>query len=838
MAERLIWHHAAGEEVLASLKSGKEGLTEEDAKKRLAELPKIPKARATNALKIFLNQFASPFTIILFAAIVLSGVTSEWQDAVLILFIVLFNVILGFFQEYRADRALFALAQLLPRTAVVKRAGEIKTISADDIVPGDIVFLTSGDKIVADARILSTSAFFVNEAPLTGESEPVEKSSHAVRAEASIPEQHSMVFAGTVVVGGKAQVVVVGVGQETAFGKIAKMVSGLHESETPLTSELKRFSRVVTVVIACIAVAVFLLGISRGEPVVSMLALAAALAVAAVPEGLTVALTVIYVAAMRRMAKRGALMRRMVAAETLGAVTVMCMDKTGTLTTGEMKVELFDGGDDALMTLAALLKREDGHMSPLEKAGKAYLEEQHTDMRAVRVMHELPFDSRRKFSAVAASINGDETLCVMGAPDILFARLNIYPDAREKLMTSHRELMSQGLRVLLIAKRAWSSDKLSVESVHDLEPLGFIGLRDPLRAEAKHVVARALLAGIRTVMITGDHEETARGIAAALGLSVHQGAVVSHDELITLDDAQLVKRMNSVRVFARVLPEDKVRIIQLFQKAGHVVAMTGDGVNDAPALKAADIGVAMGSGTDAAKEAADMVLLDDNIATLVAAIREGRVLYDNVRKVVAFLMTFSLSEVAVIAFALVVNIPVPFLPVHLLLINVLTDGFPAMALAFEGAEPGIMHAAARKKGEAVVNSKLLSLMAGIGIVSVVSLLGLEAVLSGAGASGEVVRTALFLSLCLDGIISAFVIRHLRGHAFTRANERNPAFLPAVGASLVVIALALCVPDLRALFGFVLLPLAGFGSLFGLLLVKFGVFESLKHLVIPESRGIV
>ncbi len=832
------WHHLSTAEVMTSLGSGREGLTEVEAKKRLAGLPKLARPRATRSTKILLRQFTSPFMLILAVAVGLSAVTSEWQDVSLIVAIVLFNVGLGFFQEYKADRALFALAQLLPRTASVRRDGVMKTISADEVVPGDVMYLTSGDRIVADARVISSTNCLTNESALTGESEPVEKLSHHVALDVSTPEQHSMVFAGTIVVGGKAQVMVVGVGEQTALGKISILVSDVSETETPLTIELKRFSRRVAVLIALVAVGVFFLGVVRAEPTISMLTLSAALAVAAVPEGLTVALTVIFVAAMRRMARRGALTRRMVAAETLGAVTVMCMDKTGTLTTGEMKVEMFDGDSEATSIFAALLAVNDGHATPLEKAGREFLDTRAPSVPTPVVTHELPFDSRHKFSAVVAQMNGDETLCVMGAPDILFQLLGIYPDALEKLKATHRELMSQGLRVLLIAKCDWTDEKLTAKSVNNLVPVSFVGLRDPLRVEAKHVVMNALLAGVRSVMVTGDHEDTARGIAVSLGLSVHAGAVISHNELVTLDDQQLAKRINAVRVFARVLPEDKVRIVQAFQRAGHIVAMTGDGVNDAPALKAADIGVAMGSGTDVAKEAADMVLLDDNIATLLAAIREGRVLYDNVRKVVAYLMTFSLSEVAVIVFALVANIPVPFLPIHLLFINIVTDGFPAMALAFESGEPGIMRAGARRKDEAVINSNLLWLMTAIGAVSVLSLAILQGFLFKAGVSIEATRTVLFLSLCLDGVMAVFVIRHLRGHAFMRGSERNRAFVPAVLASIVSIILVLGVPNLREAFGFSILPGIGFATLCLLLLIKFGLFEGLKHLVIPESRGIM
>jgi Ca2+-transporting ATPase len=758
----------------------------------------------------------------------------------LIIFIVAMNVTLGFFQEFKADRALFALAKLLPRTAVVRRDGSIMTISASEVVPGDVMYLTSGDRIVADARIISASNFMTNEAPLTGESEPTEKSVEPTKLDAPISEQYSMVFAGTVAVAGKAQVIVTSVGEDTAFGKITSLVKTTGEPETPLMKQLGKFSRQMTLVVALVALVIFGLGLYRGMPVVAMLALASSLAVAAVPEGLTVALTVIFVNGMHRMAKRGALIRRMVATETLGSVTVMCMDKTGTLTTGEMKVEMFDGDNAGLQTLATLLKRDDGRASPIEHSVKKFLEAKGVklDVEGTDIIEDLPFDSRRKFSAIVSRNSAGDTLSAWGAPDILFRRLDVSDKQLAELRASHERLMSQGLRVLMIAERPWSGKKLDDTHVRNLVPVGFIGLRDPLRAEAKDVVADALKAGVRTIMITGDHEDTATHIAEQLGLSVIEGAVISHDELAQMSDEQLYERVRDVSVFARVLPEDKVRIVRALQKIGHVVAMTGDGVNDAPALKSADIGVAMGSGTDAAKESADMVLLNDNVATLVVAMKEGRVLYDNIRKVVVFLLTFSLSEVAIIASALIFKLPVPFLPAHILFMNVITDGFPAMALAFEPAERGIMHAGARKKDEAVISHKLVIFMAVVGSLSVITLVATEFILTQNGSSAETARTFLFLSLCLDAILAAFVIRHLRGHAFTGRADRNPLFLIAILASIVCVILPVAVPVLRQVFQFSVLSVAELGVLVGLALIKFGLFEGTKHLVIPESRGIM
>lgn len=837
MAEVQPWHHLGVEEVLSSLGSRQRGLTLAEVEKQKQLLPRVPKPRATSAWKIILHQFVSPFMGVLAVAVVLSFFTGAAADAALLIFIVLFNVTLGFVQEYRTDRALFALQQLLPRTVTVRRDGMIVTVSGDEIVPGDIMLLTSGDKIVADARLITASVFSTNEAPLTGESSPVEKEVEAVGPDAATAEQTDMVFAGTVAVSGKAEAVVIGVGANTVFGQVTQMVSTVADTETPLTKELRTLSRNLTLAVIGIAAAVFAIGILEGFSVLSMLALAIALAVAAVPEGLTVALTVIFVAGMRRMAKRGTLIRRMVAAETLGSVTVMCMDKTGTLTTGQMTVEHYDGGADGLRALAALVRHE-GRATALELAVKRYVSAHPGKGEEIAIVQELPFDSRRKYSAIVGEDGGEQTLFVWGAPDIVFSHLALFADAKEKLIQNHRALMAQGLRVLFLAQRPWKDGEISAEAVTDLLPVGFIGLRDPLRKEAKHVVREAERAGVRTVMITGDHEDTARSIAAELGLAATDASVASRNDFKNLDDRGFAELVKVTSVFARVLPEDKVRILRAFQQAGHVVAMTGDGVNDAPALKAADIGVAMGSGTDAAKEAADVVLLTDDIGSLLAAIREGRVIYDNVRKVTIFLVTFSLSEVAIIAFALLTKIPAPFLPVHLLFLNVITDGFPAMALAFEPGEAGIMNARARKKGETVINKKLVLLMSLIGATAVFFHLILEYVFYEAGAPIAEIRTLLFISLGTDALVAVFVLRHLHSHAFARLKEKNPFFFLALVVSAASIAVPVLVTPLREAFDFVLIA-----PLLVLFLVvaaaaKFAFFESLKHMVIPESRGIM
>jgi Ca2+-transporting ATPase len=845
MGELLPWHHMEASDVLRSFASRPEGLDplaadrllQKQGKNGLAVEPK------TKTLQLFFRQFTSPLLVVLAFAALLSAVLAHWSDVSLILIIILMNVFLGFFQEYKADKALQELRAMLPLVTKVRRGGKVIEIPSGEIVPGDICLFISGDKITADGRIISATSFSTNESALTGESREVEKSADKVATDAALSDQTSMVFAGTVATEGKAEVIVTATGSGTAFGKIASMVSDTVDEETPLQRELRGFSRKLAILMSGIAGAVFLLGLIKGLPPLSILTIAAALAVAAVPEGVLMSLTVILAVGMRRMLARKALVRRMVAAETLGSVSVMCVDKTGTLTTGSMAVAEvrygarllpppYEGGGQGVVDPAEMrimkeslsrLIHEDGvRLSLTEKAAATFLEGYQVTT-AGSYLDEVPFNSSKKYSAKLWQMKGEKTLYAWGAPEVLLKKADI-DDV--KLSAFHKilnDMTGRGLRVLFIGKRtAAFSSKLSDADINDLEPIGFIGFEDPLRPHSKQTIADAFAAGVRTVMVTGDHPATASRIASELGLSIEEGSVVTGPELATMSDEELKKRIERVSVFARVLPEQKVRIVQALKRNGHVVAMTGDGVNDAPALKAADIGVAVGSGTDVAKETADMVILDNDVASIVAAIHEGRVIFENIRKVILFLLTFSLGEVAVISGAIILGLPLPFTPLHILWINLLTDGLPAMALAFEPGSKLLMREKPRNAKEMIVAPHLRNLMLTIGSVTVTSLIISLAL----GAD----TTFLFLSLGFDSLFAIFVVRNLRESVFKIDHRQNVFLLLSFALSFGLLLLPVYEPHLRSLFGFVTPDLTAWKVLASLTLIKFLLFEIGKKVI--------
>jgi Ca2+-transporting ATPase len=842
MGELFVWHHMQAPEVLRALASRQTGLSAREASDARAKYgPNIlGKEIQTKTLRLFFRQFSSPLLLVLFFAGVLSALLAHWADVGLIAAIIAFNVVLGFFQEYKAEKALQELRAMLPAVTRVRRDGKTLEVLSAEIVPGDICIFLSGDKITADGRIISASSFFTNEAALTGESAEVAKSAEGVAADLAIAERSSMVFAGTIATLGKAEVIITATGEHTAFGKIADMVSGTAEEETPLQKELRRFSKKLAVLMSGIALAVFLFGLAKGLPPVMMLAVAAALAVAAVPEGLLMSLTVILAVGMRRMLKRKALVRRMVAAETLGSVSVMCVDKTGTLTTGSMSVVEVQGvaGDRDVQSVKEALAKlvQDGaRLSLTEKAVAAFLKGS-LPADASGYLDELLFDSKRKYSAKLWQEGSEEVLYVWGAPEVLLTKsgaTDVRMHACQKILD---DMTSRGLRVLFIGmKRGTFGSSVSVEDVTDIEPLGFIGLEDPLRPHAAETVADALRAGVRTVMVTGDHPATAARIASLLGLRTDNRSVMTGTELAELTDEELQDRIEIVPVFARVLPEQKVRIVLALRANGHVVAMTGDGVNDAPALRAADIGVAMGNGTDVARETADMVILDNDVASIVAAIREGRVIFDNLRKVILFLLTFSLGEVAIISAAILLGFPLPFSPLHILWINLVTDGLPAMALAFEPEDSFLMREPPRSPSEMIVSPVLRRLMFVIGGITVLSLMVSQAVLFTLNVPLESARTFLFFSLGLDTLFALFVIRNLRESVFTMRHGRNPLLLLSFLLSLVLLVLPVFEPYLRSVFALAVPSVIELRALAILTIGKFLLFELAKVLVLGKKK---
>ncbi len=848
MQELLPWHHMSSQDVLLAFHSSKNGLRSQVVKRLQNEYGsnRIQVEKPTSSLRILFRQAASPLMLVLGLALVLSLVLGKVSDAVLTLAVIGVNVLMGFIQEYKADRALHALRTFLPNSATVRRDGKVVNLTSDQIVPGDILILAAGAKITADARLVSVFEFATNESALTGESNEVVKFVHVVATETPVADRTSMIFAGTTVVSGRAEAVVVATGATTEFGKVTKLVSATNES-TPLQQELLRLSRWLVAVMCSACVLIFILGVTRGVSMLEMLSTAAALAVAAVPEGLLVSVTVILTVGMRRMLKRRALVQRLVAAETLGSVTVLCVDKTGTLTTGVMsvaelrlatdRVDVDRPSSQARGLLEALLAVNGAQVD--ESSGQPVITGsltdtalmdyllKHRDRIASRldVINELPFDSKKKFAAKLVRENGRNRALVFGAPEIVLAKCDLDDQSYRAYREVIDDMTKRGLRGLLLAEQAEVKDGEFVqEKLTNLRPIGLVGLRDPLRREARATVAEAMAAGVRVILITGDHPATASVIAAELGLPVQPENVIIGSELEAMNENQLADKIRRVSVFARVIPEQKLRIVKSLQSLRYSVAMTGDGVNDAPALRAADIGVAVGSGTEVAKETADMVILDNDVSSIIAAIREGRIVFDNIRKVVAYLLTFSLSEVALIAGLLVLGLPIPFVPLHILWINLITDGLPSVALAFEPGEREIMQEAPRARYEPIVTDGMRRLMLFAGTISVSGLLLLYLPLHQAGYSLEALRSVLFLSLGLDSLLAIFPLRTLRQPFWRLPLLQNPRLLGAIGLGLGLLALPLLLPALREIFGLVVLSRAEIGLVFGIALAKILLVE--------------
>lgn len=850
MEEQRLWHGMTVADVLHAAETSMQGLSREAAKKRL-EIQvgsAFPRPKTTPIAKIAFRQVASPLTLILLFAMALSVAYGEVVEAWLTGAVIAVNAALGFFQEYKADRALAALQKFLPLQARVVRGGDVLTIAADDVVVGDVLEVAAGDKIVADARVISAVHLATGESALTGESSEVVKSTGIVDATASVSDRKNMIYAGTIAVSGYGRGVVVAVGKNTEFGRISELVAQTRAEPTPLERDMQSFARQLSGIMILVAGGLFLFGLYRGMSVPDMAAVSAAVAVAAVPEGLLVSMTVILAVGTRRMVKRHALVRKLVAAETLGGVNVMCIDKTGTITTGDMEVVEVRSGirlikisentqvDEGLeRALTALVGDDDDHGpgNQTEQTLRAFVQKNlaKTSSNPWSVVEVLPFSSREKFSARRIAHGAKQELVILGAPDVLLAKAGISDTERAVYAKVLDDMTGRGLRVLLIARKGLESASGEEDVLSDNKPIGFIGLQDPVRPHIAQVVRQAKGAGVRTVMITGDHPQTAFLIAQEVGIVADRSQVIVGSQLHAMSDADLARQIRDIRVFARVLPEDKVRIVRALQAQGGIVAMTGDGVNDGPALKAADVGVAMGSGTDVAKETSDLVLLDNNARSIVDAIHEGRVIFENLRKVLAYLLTFSMSETAILAAALAVGLPLPFSPLHILWINVVTDGFPGVALAFERGERGLMGENPRGNNAPLMDRRMWAFVVLCGLVAMTGLIGTYAYVIAQGASLETARTLLFISLGIDSLFAVFIMRSLRSGFWATSLASNGYLLIAVALGFGLLLLPISIPFMRETFELVVLPWMGWVFLFGLAGVKFALFELIKHLTV-------
>ncbi len=678
------------------------GLSEEEAKKRLRRYGKnvIERGKKTSPLKIFLKQFQDPLVYILLAAAGISAVVGEVTDLILILTILVLNAVFGFVQEYRAEKAIEALRRMATPVAKVLRSGKIVEIPATELVPGDVVILGEGDAVPADIRLFEVKGLSVDESLLTGESAPVVKTSETLPEKTALADRRNMAYMGTFVVRGSGKGVVVATGVQTEMGKIAREIAQSGEKKTHLEAELEGLGKFLAKTVVAIAVLTAVVLIARNpsvEGVLEAVLTSISLAVAAVPEGLPAVVTITLALGVRQMAKRNALIRRLKSVETLGSVDVICTDKTGTLTYNRMRVVEAVGNVGKMAEIGYFCHSldENGKGDPTDEAifewakGMGYFSGKKIDV--------IPFDSERKRMTVVVEMNGKRYAYMKGAPEIVLSLCSLSSDERKKLAEQAEALASKGLRILALAWKEFDG----VDPEGSMQFAGFVGLLDPPREDAIRAMKTAMEAGIRVIMITGDHARTAEAIAKILGLN---GRVVTGSELDEMSDEELEEIVEDVAVFARVSPHHKPRIVEALQRKGHIVAMTGDGVNDAVALKRADIGVAMGSGTEVAKEAADMILLDDSFATIVAAIEEGRRIFNNIKSFVVYLLSANVGEVVAVFTGSLIGYLV-LKPIHILWMNLLTDGPPALAISADPAPADIMRRPPRRRDEGILTER-------------------------------------------------------------------------------------------------------------------------------------
>jgi len=865
------FHRMNGDEVLAELGSRREGLSPEEARERLVRHGRneLAEKRGKGPLLMLLGQFTDLMIIILIAAAVISGIIGEAADAAAIIVIVVLNALLGFIQEYRAERAMAALKKMAASNAAVMRSGAIETVPASELVPGDVVLLDAGRIVPADMRLLEAVRLSVEEAVLTGESLAVEKQTSVVGGEnAPLGDRKNMLYRGTFITYGRGVGVVTATAMQTELGRIAAMIQGEEEGKTPLQKRLAAFGVRLAYAVLVICAVIFTAGLLRGEEPVGIFLVAVSLAVAAIPEALPAVVTISLALGARKMVQQNALVRKLPAVETLGSVTYICTDKTGTLTQNRMTVEEMwvDGMSEARhgdtgtrrlgentqhqdesaflslrlpatasprqIFLTALALSNDAQRDaagrvvgdPTEAALLSLAHAKGYDKKALESswprIAELPFDSDRKLmttfhrlppaSRPTSLIQGTSVSFTKGAVEVLLRKSTKVLTSggigeiavREVLAVSDR-MAGDGLRVMAVGMRTWDGvpEVLSLEGAEqDLVLLGLVGMIDPPREEARDSVALCRGAGITPVMITGDHPLTARAVARRVGIleSDDPAAIMTGPELAALSLDEFGQRVESVRVYARVAPEQKLTIVRALQDKGHFVAMTGDGVNDAPALKRADIGVAMGvTGTDVAKEASSLILLDDNFATIVKAVKEGRRIYDNIRKFVKYLLSTNSGEIWTLFLAPFLGLPIPLQPIHILWINLLTDGLPALALSLEPQEGDVMKRPPRSPRESIFSH-------GLGVHAVwVGLLMAGVVLSvqlGAIRFGDSHwQTMVFAVLCFLQLGHVMAIRSERASLFTQGVLSNKPLLASVLAMIALQLLTIYVPAMNAVF---------------------------------------
>ncbi|MBI2642586.1 MAG: HAD-IC family P-type ATPase [Candidatus Wildermuthbacteria bacterium] len=859
------WHLLSFEGVASILETNtEEGLGETKVKERRKLFGRnlLPQEKTPSRFLVFFSQLKSPLILILIGAGIITLFLKDFTDSIVIWGAVILNSFLGYFQEYRANKALAELKKALKIQAIVIRGGTTKEIPQEDIVPGDVLLLKAGDRVAADARVAQAWNLKVQEAALTGEWLASEKTNTALKGDIPLGDRENMVFTGSVVEEGKGKAIVTSIGKNTELGKIASLLKEIQGEQTPYQLRLNKFARFIGYLFGFIAFLIFLQGIVAGRNFEEIFTLAVATAVASVPEGLPVAITAVLAIGMTRMLRRKGLIRNLASTETLGSTSVIATDKTLTLTEGRMEMdEIFslDPTDSRrTLTIAALandafVENPDAVFQewivrgkPTDKAlliaameagiSKTNLEKEFP------VLEKISFESATQYQASIHQTPGGIVAFISGSPEKLLSMSGL----NEKLPVEKKlaELTERGLRVLALGQKVLpfktfpASDHVDLE-LHDIEFVGLIALKDPLRKGVKEAIARAREAGIETIMVTGDHARTASAVAKEVGIDGSPTSTMEGKELEKLSDQDLDAMLPHVKVYARVEPRHKLRIIEAWQRRGQIIAMTGDGVNDAPALKKADIGIALGSGTEVAKETGDLVLLGDSFSIIPLAIEEGRIIVDNIRKIITYMLTGSFTEIILISASILLGLPLPITASQILWVNFVEDGLPGIALTFEKGEKDVMKRRPEGKHIQLLTLPMKTIIFLVGISTDLILLGLFLyLLKFSSYTIEHIRTIVFVGLALNSLLYVFSCKNLKTNIWRYNVFSNPHLVVSVLIGLFVLLLPLYITPLQQLFHTQPLLLMDWAIVSGFAILNIVLIELVKWVFIRKNHGIV
>src|SRR3990167_7827907 len=830
LQNKKFWQISAEETAQLLETNTKSGLSVREARDRLEAYGRniFETSKRTSKIKIFLSQLKSPLILILIIAGIVTLGISHYRDAIFIFIAVVVNSVLGFWQENKAENALAQLKTYLKQRARVIREGKEREINAEEIVVGDIIRLAQGDRVPADARIIFVNDFQVDEAVLTGESLPIGKSVNSVSGSANIADQNSMIFAGTLVTQGVCAAIVCRTDDNAELGKIASLIAKTENEKTPLQKAIIKFSIYLSVWLGFLTLAVFVIGILSGKAWLEMFLTSVAIAVSAIPEGLPISMTVVLAIGVERMAKRKGVVRKLIAAEALGSTTIILTDKTGTLTMAKMVLsKIIPFGIDEQKLLVRALSNTDVLIENPEDAPESWRMSGRTmEMSLVRsaglrgvklaeiaakenILQTMPFNAVQKFSVALVRESGKHVLIFLGAPDVLLRHSSLPPKERDALLGQIDRLAFSGERVLgLASKEIARTENFSFSKDLSLSRLSFNGLitfRDPIRPGIKHAIERVRSAGVRTVIMTGDHRGTALAVANEIGISSDEHSVLDASELADMSEQSLRERLARLTVISRVTPFDKLRIAKLFQESGEIVAMTGDGVNDAPSIKQADVGIAMGSGTEVAQSVADLVLLDDNFETIVAAIEEGRQILANLRKVLVYLLSNVADGLILIGGSILAGVPLPLNALQILWVNFFSDSFPAIAFAFEKDAEALSHKQNSRK-MVLFDPLMKFLILIIGISTSALLFVIYFFLLRAGYEPELVKTFTFAAFGTYTLLVALSVRSLDKSILSYPLFSNRYLTGSILIGFSLMAAAIYIPALQTLFGTVSLPL--------------------------------